>query len=45
MDELLLHADRIAVFYAGEIIDIVDAATVGADRLGGLMAGMGRAAG
>jgi simple sugar transport system ATP-binding protein len=45
MDELLLHADRIAVFYAGEIIDVVDAATVGADRLGGLMAGMGRAAG
>ncbi len=45
VDELLLHADRIAVFYAGEIVDVVDAVSVGVDRLGRLMAGSGRAAG
>ncbi len=43
LDELLLHADRIAVFYAGEVVAVVDAATIGADRLGALMAGAGRA--
>lgn len=45
LDELLIHADRIAVFYAGEVVDVVEARLIGADRLGRLIAGAGRAAG
>ncbi len=40
LDEILGLADRIAVIYEGRIMDIVDAETATAERLGLLMAGV-----
>jgi simple sugar transport system ATP-binding protein len=44
LDELLRYADRIAVFFAGRVIGVVDAATSGVDELGHLIGGSGAAA-
>ncbi len=40
LDEILSLSDRIAVMYAGQIIDIVDAATATRESIGLLMAGI-----
>jgi len=40
LDEILSLSDRIAVMYAGQIIDIVDAASATRDSIGLLMAGI-----
>jgi simple sugar transport system ATP-binding protein len=39
LDELLRYSDRIAVFFAGHIIDVVDASATDADELGHLIGG------
>ncbi|MFW2335684.1 ABC transporter ATP-binding protein [Ilumatobacter sp.] len=44
LDELLRYSDRIAVFFAGRVIGVVDAATSGVDELGHLIGGSGAAA-
>ena len=40
LDEILSLSDRIAVMYAGQIIDVVDAADADRERIGLLMAGI-----
>ncbi len=40
LDEILALADRIAVMYEGEVMDVVDRATADVGRLGLLMAGV-----
>lgn len=40
LDEILALSDRIAVMYKGQVVDIVDAASVNKEYLGLLMAGM-----
>jgi len=45
LDEILSLSDRIAVMYAGQIIDIVDAADADRETIGLLMAGVKGAAG
>lgn len=40
LDELFMLADRIAVIYKGEIVDILDAAETDMERVGLLMAGV-----
>ena len=42
LDELLRYADRIAVFFAGRVIDVVDAASSSGDELGRLIGGSER---
>ena len=42
LDELLRYSDRIAVFFAGRIIEIVDAAATDTDELGHLIGGRRR---
>jgi general nucleoside transport system ATP-binding protein len=42
LDELLRYSDRIAVFFAGRIIEIVDAAATDTDELGHLIGGRKR---
>jgi simple sugar transport system ATP-binding protein len=44
LDELLRYSDRIAVFFSGRVIGVVDAATSGVDELGHLIGGSGAAA-
>ncbi len=39
LDELLRYSDRIAVFFAGEVLEIVDAATTSPEQLGTLIGG------
>jgi simple sugar transport system ATP-binding protein len=39
LDELLRYSDRIAVFFGGRILDVVDAATTDAEALGRLIGG------
>ncbi len=39
LDELLRYSDRIAVFFAGNVIDVVDASAVTPDELGTLIGG------
>jgi len=40
LDEILSLSDRIAVMYAGRIIDVIDAADANRERIGLLMAGI-----
>jgi simple sugar transport system ATP-binding protein len=42
LDELLRYSDRIAVFFAGRVLSIVDARTTDADELGHLIGGRRR---
>ena len=39
LDELLRYSDRIMVFFAGEILKVVDAATTTGEQLGYLIGG------
>lgn len=41
LDELVRYSDRIAVCFAGEVVAVVDARDVDADRLGSLIGGVG----
>lgn len=40
LDELLMYADRIAVFFSGDVIDILDARTATVEQLGYLIGGI-----
>jgi general nucleoside transport system ATP-binding protein len=40
LDELLGYSDRIAVFFSGEILDVVDASTATVEQLGYLIGGV-----
>ena len=40
LDELLSYSDRIAVFFSGQILDVVDAATATVEQLGYLIGGV-----
>ncbi len=40
LDELLMYSDRIAVFFSGEVIDILDARTATVEQLGYLIGGV-----
>ncbi len=42
LDELVLYSDRIAVFFAGEVIDVVDARAADVEQLGRLIGGSRR---
>ena len=42
LDELLRYSDRIAVFFNGRILDVVDAAATDAEALGHLIGGRRR---
>jgi simple sugar transport system ATP-binding protein len=42
LDELLRYSDRIAVFFGGQILDVVDASTTDADTLGHMIGGRRR---
>ena len=42
LDELLRYSDRIAVFFAGRVLAVIDAKTAGADDLGRLIGGSER---
>ena len=44
LDELLRYTDRIAVFFAGRVLDVVDATSSGVDELGRLIGGSERIA-
>ncbi|HET9547725.1 MAG TPA: hypothetical protein VFO97_07810 [Desertimonas sp.] len=39
LDELMRYSDRIAVFFEGRIIDVVDAGATDSDALGHLIGG------
>jgi simple sugar transport system ATP-binding protein len=40
LDELLSYSDRIAVFFSGQILDIIDASTATVEQLGYLIGGV-----
>ncbi|MET0579881.1 MAG: sugar ABC transporter ATP-binding protein, partial [Ilumatobacteraceae bacterium] len=42
LDELLRYSDRIAVFFAGRVLEIVDARSTDAEQLGHLIGGRQR---